>query len=193
MPHPPGNVRLSNSTINDSLLQHVSFEGVRFFNTYDSVQLQKRLLTQHKMLVFISSPNLLINYSSRFTVTCLGWKGSSRPHAPNTPPPLPSHLYLYLGKVVPSGAGCVCVRVCVCERSPVCTSQRKLHADNVSVRVNHRCLFSPHSGLLQTSRGCPPPRLPARSKCSTQVTQGGMTGKPTSIRLWEAAGESKLS
>lgn len=62
--------------------------------------------------------------------------------------------------------------------APQCTSQLMLHADNVSVRVNHRCLFLPHSGLLQTSCGSPPPPVSLPGASAAQVTQGGMTSTP---------------
>lgn len=59
----------------------------------------------------------------------------------------------------------------VCERLPANAPHW-----HVSVCVNHRCLFLPLSGLLQTSHGSLPVSLPGAS--AAQVTQGGMTSMP---------------
>lgn len=63
----------------------------------------------------------------------------------------------------------------MCERLPARLPANAPHW-HVSVCVNHRCLFLPLSGLLQTSHGSLSVSLPGAS--AAQVTQGGMTSMP---------------
>lgn len=149
-----------NSTINNSLLQHVSNGGISVFNTCGSMQPPKVFTSKEDICVFIS-PDLLI-ITAPALLRCFHVGGFITTSPQNVPPSL-SSLSLFSQSCAVRSRLCVCVYV----RSPV---HQMLHADNVSVRVNHRCLFLPHSGLLQTSRGSPP-RLPARSKCSTGDTR----------------------
>lgn len=155
--------------LNQSLLQHMPKGGVRCADS---------------CVLFISAWKVFLTYWLIHFHSCIAganilyvvWASSDISHP---------FLFVSLFKLVLSGAGCVWASL------PARLPANAPHW-HVSVCVNHRCLISPPLW--------PPPDLPwlslclpARSEPQHRWHKAAWLACHTSIRLWEAAGESKMS